>query len=64
MTRDSIVWWIGIATAVVMGIGTVGDVASYGIPEKAVPYIRLAALVLGIVSGKLATSPLKGKGEL
>jgi hypothetical protein len=47
-----------------MGIGTVGDVASYGIPEGAVPYIRLAALVLGIVSGKLATSPLKGKGEL
>jgi hypothetical protein len=67
MTRDSIVWWIGMAAAVVAGIATIGDaelVTSYGISERAIPYIRLAALISGIVFGKLATSPLKGKGEL
>lgn len=63
-TRDSLVWWVGIIAAVVVGIGTLGTTATeYGIPVSWLPYIRLAALVMGIVSGKLATSPLPHSEE-
>lgn len=64
MTRDSRLWWVGIVSAVILGLATLDSgsgptsLAYYGIPLAAAPYIRLAALVIGIVSGKLATSPL------
>jgi len=61
MTRDSILWWFGIVGAVILGLATLGNLADYGIPDSFLPYIRLAALIIGIVSGKLATSPLPGK---
>lgn len=60
LTRDSFVWWIGIVSAVIVGMATVSDPVTYGIPEWAVPYLRLGALIVGIISGKLATSPLRG----
>lgn len=63
VTRDSFVWWIGILFAVIVGVATVADPAAYGIPEWALPYLRLAALIVGIISGKLATSPLPGKRD-
>lgn len=64
MTRDSKLWWLGIAAAVILGLGTLDgnegptSLAYYGIPLAAAPYLRLLALVIGIVSGKMATSPL------
>lgn len=61
MTRDSALWWFGIVAAVIVGIATLGNTADYGIPDSWLPFIRLAALIIGIVSGKLATSPLPGK---
>ena len=61
LSRDSVVWWFGMIAAVIVGLATLGDsVTDYGIPATWVPYVRLAALIVGIVSGKLATSPLKG----
>jgi len=56
--RDSAIWWFGMIAAVVMGLATLGDPAQYGIPEWMVPYLRLGALVVGIVSGYLKASPL------
>lgn len=69
MTRDSKWWWVGIVSAVILGLATLdtgtgpASLSYYGIPVEAAPYLRLSALVIGIVSGKLATSPLKGKDE-
>lgn len=66
ISRDSIVWWVGIVGSVVVGLADLsaaGNLAHYGIPEGAAPYLRLGALVVGIVSGKLATSPLAGKRD-
>jgi hypothetical protein len=63
MTRDSWIWWWGILSAVVVGLATLGNLQDYGIPDVALPYLRLAALIVGVVSGKLATSPLPGKSD-
>ncbi len=63
MTRDSFVWWLGILFPVIVeGCNAIGVAPSdYGIPAAWVPFFRLVALVVGLVSGKLATSPLPGK---
>lgn len=63
MTRDSVVWTLGMVVAVIMGVATVGDPTAYGIPAAAVPYLRGVALILGIISGKMATSPLPKSGK-
>lgn len=60
--RDSLIWTAGMFAAVITGLATLGNLEDYGIPNNWLPYLRLAALVVGIVSGKLATSPLPGKG--
>lgn len=70
-TRDSIVWWFGIVGAVLVSGATLQtcdphvascgtsptQLAYYGIPEHWAPYIRLGALLVGIVSGVMKTSP-------
>lgn len=62
MTRNDWTWTAGMIAAVILGLATLGDTATtYGIPASALPYLRLAALIVGLVSGKLATSPLPGK---
>lgn len=70
MHRDSNLWWVGIGSAVILGLATLDgtgtgptSLAYYGIPMAVAPYLRLAALIIGIVSGKLATSPLPSKAE-
>lgn len=71
LTRDSAVWAWGIVAAVVLGLATLGpgdpanplSLGYYGIPDGAAPYIRLAALLIGIISGALKTSPLPGEND-
>lgn len=63
-TRDDLKWSLGILASVIIGLAALGDtVTQYGIPASWLPYIRLAALVVGIVSGKMATSGLRGKND-
>jgi hypothetical protein len=65
LTRDSVLWTLGMIAAIVLALATLGNgVADYGIPLAAVPFIRLAALIVGVISGKLATSPLPGKEDV
>lgn len=63
ISRDSVIWWVGIAASVVLGLASLTDPGAYGIPEAWLPYLRLAALVVGIFSGKMATSPLPGEHD-
>lgn len=70
-SRDSAIWWCGIVAAVVVGLSALQtcdphvtncaasptNFAYYGIPEKFAPLLRLGALIVGIVSGVMKTSP-------
>jgi hypothetical protein len=70
-TRDSFVWWFGIAGSVLVSLGTLQtcdphlaecaasptSLAYYGVPDAWAPMIRLGALLVGIVSGVMKTSP-------
>lgn len=65
------VWYWGIAAAVIVSLATLQTcdphlgncgtsplhLAYYGIPDAWAPYLRLAALLVGIKSGINATSP-------
>lgn len=65
------VWWFGILAAVLVSLATLQpcdphvttcgssptQLAFYGIPEAWAPFIRLGALLIGIVSGVMKTSP-------
>jgi hypothetical protein len=58
LTRDSVIWWVGLAVAVV------GYLSAVDAPPTRWTYmqwLQAAAFVLAWVSGKLATSPLKGE---
>lgn len=60
--RDSVVWTFGVIAAVIFGLATLDTataVQSFGIPAAWLPYLRLAAFVIGIVSAQLGLSPLK-----
>lgn len=62
MTRDSRLWWVGIAIAVVTAISSRMDLIDPLLPaehtDKAHALIELVSLIIGIVSGKMASSPL------
>jgi len=59
MHRDHWVWWLGIVGAVLTACAN-----SAGLfPAEWARYINLAALIVGVVSGKLATSPLPGEHD-
>jgi hypothetical protein len=65
MTRDDLKLKIGVGLAVVVGLATLseGMVHTLGLPLAIVPWLpgcRLVALVSGIVSAQLGTSPLPG----
>lgn len=60
--RDNIIWTFGVIAAVIVGLATLDSqtaVESFGIPATWLPYLRLAAFVIGIVSAQLGLSPLK-----
>lgn len=60
MTRDDLKWWAGMAGGVVVGVS--GSLSLFPwIPPAWQHGISLAAFIIGIVSGKMATSPLPGK---
>ncbi len=61
--RDSFGWWIGIVASLITAILALDNPADYGIPASWGPYMRLASIVFGVLSGKMATSPLRGKDE-
>lgn len=63
ISRDSLLWWITMIGSVATAITGHYD----KLPLFLQPYheqIELAALLSGIVAGKLASSPLPGKNEL
>lgn len=60
LTRDSVIWWFGIGTAIIGAITANLNL----LPAELLPYkewIIFTSVVLGSVSGKMATSPLKGE---
>lgn len=66
MTRDSRLLIVGVVVAVITGLGTLDTqtALSYGLHAAWLPYLRLASLVLGIVSAQLGTSPLPHSSEM
>ncbi len=56
LTRDSALWWAGMIGAVLTAAANQAGL----FPAHWYPWINFAALIVGVVSGKLATSPLKG----
>ena len=56
--RDSWIWTLGIVGAVLTAAANQAGL----FPAWLYPWINFAALIVGIVSGKLATSPLAGAG--
>lgn len=63
MARDSVLWTVGMIGAVVIGLAANFDAFPW-IPVTAQHWIGLAAFIAGIISAKLATSPLPSKREL
>lgn len=65
LTRDSRWWWVGILLPVLVELfnAVVANPAQFGIPAEWLPIIRLVTLLIGLVSAKLATSPLRAKSD-
>lgn len=71
MTRDSKLLLLGLLAAILTGVTTLvpGDVtnplsaAYYGIPLAALPYLRLASMLVGLTAAHLRSSWLPGKAE-
>ena len=54
ITRDSLVLWLGIIGGVLTALAAQAEM----FPARWRPWITMAAMILAVVSGKLATSPL------
>lgn len=59
MTRDSIVWGLGIVGAALTYLLASDSPAQWGYHE----WLQAAAFVVATLSGKLATSPLPGESD-
>ena len=57
-SRDSKIWWAGMLASVVGTVAAQSQQA--GVPPEYQGYVQIASLIVGIISGKLATSPLPG----
>src|SRR5262245_49154609 len=65
-TRESAIWWFGLAAALVAGLATLdADTAinTFGLPAAWLPKLRLAALLIGIGSAWAKTSPFPSKKD-
>lgn len=64
-TRDDAKWTWAIVSAVIVGIAAAvtdaNTAAYYGLPAAILPYLRLSALIVGILAGVMKTSGLPGK---
>lgn len=58
-SRDSMIWWAGMVGSILVALANQEGL----FPAEWRPYINIAALIAGVVSGKLATSPLPGKAD-
>lgn len=56
MTRDSIVWWLGIVGAIVLFLIADGRPPT---DWSYIDWLKFIAGAIGTISGKLASSPLK-----
>lgn len=65
MTRDHAIWIWGRVVAIVLALGAlpVESMTVMGIPPAWRPYLALAAFLVGIVSGTLGNSPLRGEHD-
>lgn len=57
LTRDSAVLWLGLAVAVVGYLSTAANPPTHWSYTE---WLQAASFLLAWISGKLATSPLKG----
>ena len=57
ISRDSLVWTLGILSGIVGVIAAQAD----AFPAAWKPYITVIGALLGVISAKLATSPLPGE---
>ena len=63
-TRDSLLWTVTFVASVIVGLAAIGaDLADLGVPEVWLTRLKLAALIAGVISGKLGNSPLNGKSR-
>ncbi len=62
LTRDSVVWWVGMVGAVLVAVLSTAD-ALPAACEPARPYLTLLSVIVAAVSGKMATSPLQGESK-
>jgi hypothetical protein len=64
MTRDSRVWWFGMIGGIVGAIALHADqfptLLAYPVAKE---LLALASIVIAVVSGKMATSPLPGEHD-
>lgn len=62
ITRDSKFWWVGMASAIVVAVASHLSLIDPFLPtqhaDKVHAVVEFLALIAGIVSGKMATSPL------
>ena len=64
-SRDDLKWTIATAASIIVGLAALGNtITEYGIPASWLPYLRLGALVVGLVSAKMSTSNLFGSGSV
>lgn len=67
MTRDSRFWWLGMIGAIVLAVSSRMDLIDPLLPaqhtDKVHAIIEIVSLIVGIVSGKMATSPLPGEHD-
>jgi hypothetical protein len=59
MTRDSIIWWLAIAGAVLTYLAAAPSPADWTYAD----WVKALAFVVATLSGKLATSPLPSKED-
>lgn len=61
-SRDSWVWWFGIISSVIVAVSSNLELFPW-LPDRVQHMLSLAAFLIGVTSGKLATSPRPSKAE-